>query len=315
MGKKKGFNLGKAVQKIVNDVKKVDPVKNLQNVIHQVEQKLPIDNFMQLVKTVEQKSLQITGTLAVPGVSVDQLARLVTEYLDSFVLNPLAGALVVAYVEYLERQGSSRELPVGLCKLLQHEYGIDLRSVRYAEGVDTLHGQAITIGNRIHFPRKVDVLGSKSDLRWLLHELEHCVQYDRAGGKSKFLARYVAEAAASILSSHSINVHDQIDLEREANDKADRLKDGMFAVIAPKVFQEAEYRQFNSDVAATGRRPVEHWLEYGIDEGRRSSAFFDVRHYLNVNADLQQKFGANNFRGALGHYVLFGYKENRVTHP
>ena len=53
-----------------------------------------------------------------------------------------------------------------------------------------------------------------------------------------------------------------------------------------------------------------HFLEHGIQEGRRGSAIFDVKHYLAQNPDLSAAFG-NDYEAAQNHFLEHGIKEGR----
>ena len=55
-----------------------------------------------------------------------------------------------------------------------------------------------------------------------------------------------------------------------------------------------------------------HFVRSGINEGRIASPNFDVVYYLNNNADLKAAFG-DNYRAATEHFMLSGYKENRLV--
>ena len=104
----------------------------------------------------------------------------------------------------------------------EHYPGLDLSKVRYVEGIDTKHGQAITIGNRIFFPDSIR-LTYRSGKRLMLHELEHVVQYQRRGGEDAFIPEYLLKGAAEIINRKSVNIHDFIELERSAESKAQAI--------------------------------------------------------------------------------------------
>ncbi|MFB2897918.1 hypothetical protein ACE1CI_33815 [Aerosakkonemataceae cyanobacterium BLCC-F50] len=55
---------------------------------------------------------------------------------------------------------------------------------------------------------------------------------------------------------------------------------------------------------------IEHLIKYGIDEGRTSSLGFDVRYYLEHNADL--KAAGLNYQQAFQHFIMYGLQEGRV---
>jgi hypothetical protein len=137
------------------------------------------------------------------------------------------------YFVYLDRQASYKSLDPSLKEALAEKYSdVNLSSVRYAESVDTVHGAAITVGNKIYFPRRVN-FKDYSDLHWLLHELEHVRQYKVHGGVVPFLAKYLVNGAIEIGRNGSINIHGEINLEREANAKANNVIDHAWAALKP----------------------------------------------------------------------------------
>jgi hypothetical protein len=76
------------------------------------------------------------------------------------------------------------------------------------------------------------------------------------------------------------------------------------------VYNSADYRSNNPDLASWNDTEVGiHWLLHGIDEGRRASATFYSRDYLNRYPDLQSALGATNYRSAVNHFVLHGFSE------
>lgn len=81
------------------------------------------------------------------------------------------------------------------------------------------------------------------------------------------------------------------------------------------VFGAAYYLEHYPDLkAAFGTDTVaatEHWLVWGIKEGRRGVASFSPQAYLNKYADLKKAFGPNNYQAATEHYVNFGIREGR----
>lgn len=56
-----------------------------------------------------------------------------------------------------------------------------------------------------------------------------------------------------------------------------------------------------------------HWLTYGIREGRAGSPIYDGRYYLSHNQDLIKAYGANNYVAAYNHFITWGFKEKRVS--
>lgn len=235
---------------------------------------------------------------------------------------------VSGYLEFLYQQGNNRweRLPDDF-KSCYREYYSNLDNVRYATNVNTVHGSAITVGSEIYFPKDIN-LSNPDDRRWILHELEHVRQYQVVGGVSAFLVKYIVQGAIQIGRNGSINIHDNIELEREANSKADRMigiscstpaskpaVSNSYQFSNPPVFDPEFYLRTYGDLRnAFGTSEGDaknHWLTNGIKEGRRSSPAFDVRYYLNLYPDLQNAFGTSNYSSAIDHWLTFGIKEGR----
>ncbi len=83
---------------------------------------------------------------------------------------------------------------------------------------------------------------------------------------------------------------------------------------SPQAFDADFYLGHYGDLAAAfGNDRVaarNHWLDYGIGEGRRGSREFDVQFYLNRYGDLRAAFGTN-FRAAVDHWLTYGLSEGR----
>jgi surface antigen len=54
-----------------------------------------------------------------------------------------------------------------------------------------------------------------------------------------------------------------------------------------------------------------HWLQYGINEGRRGSLVFDPKDYLQRYQDVANAYGAANYAGAISHWLEWGLKDGR----
>jgi hypothetical protein len=104
---------------------------------------------------------------------------------------------------------------------------------------------------------------------------------------------------------------------------ADRLPRGWTCTIQPpppaesnaEIFDASYYLAIHPDLqAAFGgnlQAATDHWLTYGINEGRRGSAWFSARTYLDRYADVRAVYGESNYRGAMEHYVQYGKRESR----
>ena len=55
-----------------------------------------------------------------------------------------------------------------------------------------------------------------------------------------------------------------------------------------------------------------HYLTYGIKEGRSASPIFDPVYYLNNNADLKRAYGSN-YTSAYNHWINYGCSEGRAS--
>ena len=83
-----------------------------------------------------------------------------------------------------------------------------------------------------------------------------------------------------------------------------------------KVFNSKYYVERYSDLKNTfgynEQALWQHFVVYGIFEGRIASSNFNVHNYRNRYVDLQQAFG-NNLSLYYAHYVNHGYKEGRLA--
>ncbi len=179
--------------------------------------------------------------------------------------NLILPQLFKVYIDYLERQASSKKrLPDDFIQVVAKYYrSIDLHNVRYAENINTIHGQAITIENTIYFTEKID-FKDPSDLNWMLHELEHVVQYNKVG-LCAFLERYICQAAVRIATDGSFNVHDSVGIEKEADAKADRI------------FNDVNFT-YNYDLCPVqGEVKIQNFgkrdIDYALDNGRKKELY------------------------------------------
>lgn len=56
---------------------------------------------------------------------------------------------------------------------------------------------------------------------------------------------------------------------------------------------------------------MNHWLTFGIKEGRQGSSDFDASFYLKKYPDVANAYGSNNYKGAMAHYYQYGQGEGR----
>ena len=82
-------------------------------------------------------------------------------------------------------------------------------------------------------------------------------------------------------------------------------------MILPSDFDAETYYQINEDVRAAGEDAAEHYLRYGIKEGRRYQlgdlpSDFDAETYYQINKDVRAAG-----EDAAEHYLRYGIKEGR----
>ena len=83
------------------------------------------------------------------------------------------------------------------------------------------------------------------------------------------------------------------------------------------VFDATYYAANYPDVAQSNSEPLrmlEHYMLYGIYEGRNASATFNATDYKNKNADLAAVYG-DNMLAYVYHYVACGQAEERDATP
>ena len=81
------------------------------------------------------------------------------------------------------------------------------------------------------------------------------------------------------------------------------------------VFNPHEYRFLNSDISYyNDQQAIDHWLNHGINEGRRGSYWFHPKEYLEYYDGLAAAYGITNYAAAISHYIDHGQNppERRV---
>ena len=185
-------------------------------------------------KTIHQHVEHKTEKLAV---ATDKFLHNPVEYLTELPASLVAdvcSAPIQQYEGTLRGQANGRwkGLPQDLVIGIQDAYSVNLASVRYAENIDTIGSNAYTFGKSIYFPRRIN-LQDRQDLRWMLHELEHTVQFAGATyGRAGKLCEYAAHAFGNAGN------HDEINMEEAAERKADWVIDYAYWVMTNGVPEE-----------------------------------------------------------------------------
>jgi len=90
------------------------------------------------------------------------------------------------------------------------------------------------------------------------------------------------------------------------------------SATSPLVFDWGYYLQRYPDLGVSNidgeEKARNHWLTYGIAEGRQGSQEFCAKDYLETNADIRAQHGTN-YAGAIEHYVAYGASEGRLGAP
>jgi hypothetical protein len=199
-----------------------------------------------------------------------------TLHLPGALLTEACAAPVRYYGTSMEGQAQGRwkALPPQIIREMQDAFANDLSAVRYAEGINTGGGSAVTMGNRIYFPRAIN-LYDRGDMWWLMHELEHTVQY-RGESRSAKLCEYFAKSIGNGLN------HDRIDWERAADRKANWTIDAaMWAIQQPAQIAQIGANQFvvrndaRMSVVFYVQSPSSDWTEFRLGPGEETTIYSD----------------------------------------
>lgn len=80
----------------------------------------------------------------------------------------------------------------------------------------------------------------------------------------------------------------------------------------PRVYNFYFYLNTNPDLTAAGIKTVaqaqQHWLTFGINEGRQACGSYHVLQFLDNYPDLKQKYGTN-YSAATEYYLSTGYNQ------
>lgn len=103
-------------------------------------------------------------------------------------------------------------------------------------------------------------------------------------------------------------------LIRARNTQEDALTIEKEEIDYSLVYDEETYLENNQDIEEVIGKDSEklfnHFIQYGMDEGRIASENFDVHYYKNSNSDLAETYG-ENLRQYYLHYMRYGHLEGR----
>jgi hypothetical protein len=131
----------------------------------------------------------------------------------------------------------------------------------------------------------------------LIHELVHVGQIETMG-EAEFAKQYGQQFVTCG------GYGEKMPLEGEA-----------YGFVRNIPFEPFYYMGSNPDVndVAKGNKQLAfyHWLDHGIDEGRKSCEHFSPSVYLTKNPDVEVICGKGNFKKAVRHWLRKGIKEGR----
>lgn len=153
--------------------------------------------------------------------------------------------------------------------------------------------------NLIVVPRDALSPGSAGD-----EDVSYAFSFDNVTHGSTYYVSITASYAGGVETGYS----DEASVRSESADSA----------LDESLFDLSFYLNRNTDLLAQYglNYPyiLDHWLVYGLYEGRASSPSFDPQYYLQMNPDVQAAYG-NDFKAVASHWQNFGIDEGRVASP
>lgn len=137
--------------------------------------------------------------------------------------------------------GRLMALPQNFIYAVQRFYSVDLRNVRYREHANVFgRAVAVTDKGQIYIEHGIN-WSNPGNVRLMLHELEHVVQYAQRGhGRSRLQCEY------TLKSIGTLGQHGDIDMERAADRKANFVMSQIFPRYAPNYRPMRQYSGRNS---------------------------------------------------------------------
>lgn len=178
-------------------------------------------------RAIDNVARELGKTPEVIQACLGNVPRCVNEILAA----PVA-LLAQAYIDGLYRQAEGKVYPFSneFINLAQPYYEIDLRSVTFADDINTGHGMVLAHCDRIFFTKSGNLWTDRNELHLVLHELEHLVQCQKRGRRT-FLTEYLLKGAVEITKNGQFNIHDLHEFEVSAEAKANHLTNSLWASI------------------------------------------------------------------------------------
>ena len=86
-----------------------------------------------------------------------------------------------------------------------------------------------------------------------------------------------------------------------------------YSVVFDADYYYNAYGDLRTAIGYDSEALMKHFVTYGMQEGRRGNAEFDVRAYMENNPDLIQAFGGSDYTSYYLHYITYGKKEGRIA--
>lgn len=86
-----------------------------------------------------------------------------------------------------------------------------------------------------------------------------------------------------------------------------------YSAVFDADYYYSEYADLRSAIANDSKALLQHFVSFGMQEGRRGNAEFDVYAYMENNPDLVQVFGTDDLASYYLHYISYGKKEGRIA--
>ena len=189
-----------------------------------------------------------------------------------------------AYLADLRRQASGRwrSLPMEFVAQFASSYPeVDLRRVRYANNIDTKHGQSMTLCYEVFLAGSFDD-DDRSSLEHMLHELYHTVQCVNRGGVGPFVDEYLAHGAGTIIQKGSFDIHDDIGHERDAESRGRTLINEFGWPFEIENACSAKIRLLVRLLRPSGEWVTHGW--YNFDPGEEAQLVSSGRYLHSKNA-------------------------------
>lgn len=92
-----------------------------------------------------------------------------------------------------------------------------------------------------------------------------------------------------------------------ASDKVD------YSAVFDANYYYSAYADLRSAIGNDPQKLLQHFITFGMQEGRCGNSEFDVRVYIQNNTDLVQAFGQEDLKSYYLHYINYGKKEGRIA--